>query len=293
MNQVNRSTESSLHSVTPLHLEESPNTALLLAKAFFKTGNFKLGDSLPPLTAHWEGLSIDSNHLQRYNQICGFDSNRLPATYLWVRSFPLIMSVLVSKQFPLRAMGQVHLRNQITVHSPLDRDKNFSISAAIDHSELTSKGLEWSMHISVITDNQLIWSSRSTFLYRCDTGIERHSKPLNKPQGESISWDLPSDLGRRYATISGDYNPIHLSALSAKMFGFKQAIAHGMWSKARCLAAMESSIPEAGYSVDVNFLKPVNLPSKIKFYSDSSGSQRHFSLFNLSAEQAHLQGSIS
>jgi acyl dehydratase len=104
---------------------------------------------------------------------------------------------------------------------------------------------------------------------------------------------LPSNLGRRYATISGDYNPIHLSALSAKLFGFKYAIAHGMWSKARCLAAMDSLIPQAGYSVDVNFLKPVFLPSKVNFYSNLSDSQRQFSLFNASAEQMHLQGYIS
>jgi len=293
MDSAKKNLQSPLHSVTPLHLEESPSMALLLAKALFKTGHFKLGDSLPPLTAHWDNLSIDSSHLHIYNQICGFDSDQLPATYLWVRAFPLIMSMLVSKQFPLKAMGQVHLRNQITVHSPLDRNKKFSISAAVDHSELSSKGLEWSMQISVMTDSRIVWSSRSTFLYRCKTGIERTSTPINEVQGKPESWVLDSDLGRRYAPISGDYNPIHLGALSAKIFGFKQAIAHGMWSKARCLAAMDSLIPEAGYSVDVNFLKPVFLPSKVNFYSSLSDNQRQFSLFNSSGEHRHLQGNIS
>ena len=293
MNNVSRDTQSPLHSVTPLHLEGPPNVALLLAKALIKIGKYRIGDPLPPLKAHWENLHIDQNHLQDYNQICGFESNQMPATYLWVRAFPLIMSVLVSKQFPLPAMGQVHLRNQISVHSPLDLDKPFNITAAVDHSELSSKGLEWSMQISVTVDNQIVWSSCSTFLYRCNTGIERSSKPLHEAQGDLQSWQLPSDLGRHYASISGDYNPIHLSALSAKLFGFKHAIAHGMWSKARCLAAMDSLIPQAGYSVDVNFLKPVFLPSKVNFYSNLSDSQRQFSLFNASAEQMHLQGYIS
>ena len=293
MNNVSRDTQSPLHSVTPLHLEGPPNVALLLAKALIKIGKYRIGDPLPPLKAHWENLHIDQNHLQDYNQICGFESNQMPATYLWVRAFPLIMSVLVSKQFPLPAMGQVHLRNQISVHSPLDLDKPFNITAAVDHSELSSKGLEWSMQISVTANNQIVWSSRSTFLYRCNTGIERSSKPLHEAQGDLQSWQLPSDLGRHYASISGDYNPIHLSALSAKLFGFKHAIAHGMWSKARCLAAMDSLIPQAGYSVDVNFLKPVFLPSKVNFYSNLSDSQRQFSLFNASAEQMHLQGYIS
>ena len=292
MNSANKKIQSPLHSVTPLHLEESPSMALLLAKASVKTGQYKVGDALPPLTAHWENLWVDSDHLQRYNKICGFDANQLPATYLWVRAFPLIMTVLVSRQFPLRAMGQVHLRNKISVHSPLDINKKFSITAAVDHSELSSKGLEWSMQISVMTDSQIVWSSCSTFLYRCDTGIMRDSKPLTEPQGDSQEWVLPSDLGRCYASISGDYNPIHLSALSAKLFGFRKAIAHGMWSKARCLAAMDSVIPDAGYSVDVNFLKPVFLPSRVNFYSDISEGQGYFSLFNFCGDQMHLQGSI-
>ena len=293
MNSANKKIQSPLHCVTPLHLEESPSMALLLAKASVKKGQYSAGDVLPALTASWENLQIDKIHLQKYNRICGFESNQLPATYLWVRAFPLIMSILVSKQFPLPAMGQVHLRNQISVHNILDIDKTFSIKAAVDHSELSSKGLEWSMDISVTTDKHIIWSSRSTFLYRCKTNIERSSKPLNKPRGEPQNWQLPSNLGRRYAPISGDYNPIHLSALSAKLFGFKQAIAHGMWSKARCLAAMNSFMPKAGYSVDVNFLKPVFLPSKVNFYSSLSDSQRQFSLFNATGDQMHLQGSIS
>ena len=80
MDNVSRKTQSPLHSVTPLHLEEPPSMALLLAKAFFKAGNFTLGDSLPPLTVHWENLSIDSSHLERYNKICGFESGQLPAS---------------------------------------------------------------------------------------------------------------------------------------------------------------------------------------------------------------------
>ena len=76
MKDLSTNTVSPLHGVTPLHLEEPPNMALLLAKAFFKAGNFTLGDSLPPLTVHWENLSIDSSHLERYNKICGFESGR-------------------------------------------------------------------------------------------------------------------------------------------------------------------------------------------------------------------------
>ena len=58
-------------------------------------------------------------------------------------------------------------------------------------------------------------------------------------------WRLPADLGRRYAAVSGDHNPIHLYPLTAKAFGFPRQIAHGMWTKARCVAAMENRLPDA------------------------------------------------
>lgn len=293
MDNVGNKNQSPLHSVTPLHLEGPPNVALLLAKALIKIGKYRIGNPLPPLTAHWENLHIDQNHLQDYNRICGFESNQMPATYLWVRAFPLIMSVLVSRQFPLPAMGQVHLRNQISVHSPLDLDKPFNITAAVDHSELSSKGLEWSIQITAEVEGVSVWSSQSTFLHRCKTGIERSSKIIENADGESQQWTLTKDLGRRYAAISGDYNPIHLGALSAKFFGFKKAIAHGMWSKARCLAALDAVTPESGYQVRVNFLKPVYLPSTVSFYANSEESGQNFFLYDSSGEHRHLQGSIS
>ena len=62
--------------------------------------------------------------------------------------------------------------------------------------------------------------------------------------------------------MSGDHNPIHLHALSAKALGFPRAIAHGMWTKARCLASLR--LPDA-FAVDVRFKKPILLPSKVTF----------------------------
>lgn len=77
-------------------------------------------------------------------------------------------------------------------------------------------------------------------------------------------WRLPSDLGRRYAGVSGDVNPIHLTALTARPLGFKRHIIHGMWTYARALAALDGRLPEA-YRVDGKFSKPIFLPGKVSF----------------------------
>ena len=79
--------------------------------------------------------------------------------------------------------------------------------------------------------------------------------------GSAATWRIPDDAGRRYAKVSGDVNPIHLSGLTAKAFGFKRAIAHGMWVKARVLGALAGRLPDA-LSVDVGFRKPLFLPRR-------------------------------
>lgn len=293
MNQVAPKSSTAVSGSAPIVLNSLPNMPIILAKAAIKSGSFKVGDSLPAISAEWQNMSIDTQHLAQYNRICGFAEHKMPATYLWTRAFPLIMRILVSKQFPLPAMGQVHLSNQISVHKTFDISKKITITAAVAHSKLSSKGLEWTMQLTADVEGISVWSSQSTFLHRCKTGIERNSKTIEKAEGESQQWSLAKDLGRRYAAISGDYNPIHLGALSAKLFGFKQAIAHGMWSKARRLAALDAVIPESGYQVNVNFLKPVYLPSTVNFYTNPEDGRHIFCLYDSSGEHRHLQGSIS
>ena len=293
MNQVAPKSSTAVSGSAPIVLNSLPNMPIILAKAAIKSGSFKVGDSLPAISAEWQNMSIDTQHLAQYNRICGFAEHKMPATYLWTRAFPLIMRILVSKQFPLPAMGQVHLSNQISVHKTFDISKKITITAAVAHSKLSSKGLEWTMQLTADVEGISVWSSQSTFLHRCKTGIERNSKTIEKAEGESQQWSLAKDLGRRYAAISGDYNPIHLGALSAKLFGFKQAIAHGMWSKARCLAALDAVIPVSGYQVSVNFLKPVYLPSTVNFYTNPEDGRHIFCLYDSSGEHRHLQGSIS
>ncbi len=109
-----------------------------------------------------------------------------------------------------------------------------------------------------------------------------------------ITWRLPGDLGRQYAAVSGDRNPIHLYPITAKALGFRRQIAHGMWSAARCVAALENRLPEA-VTVDVAFKKPIFLPGTVAFGSrrlDGPANDNGFE-FSLSAPKSgapHLQG---
>ncbi|MBW5262366.1 MaoC family dehydratase, partial [Streptomyces poriferorum] len=88
---------------------------------------------------------------------------------------------------------------------------------------------------------------------------------------------LPADLGRRYGAASGDRNPIHLHPLTARLFGFPRAIAHGMWTVARCLAEAPQPDPahpvHSVHSVRADFRAPVLLPGTVTYASDGTAFQ--------------------
>ena len=277
----------------PIVLQELPSMPTLLGKAAFKSGTYVLGDPLPGLNTQINDLVVNPEHLRAYQELCGFQlTDKLPATYLHMLGFPLFLNILIQQDFPMRAMGQVHLRNQISVHHAFDIRQPINMSAAIGKSVVTAKGLEWDIDVSATVDNEVVWSGESTFLHRCKTDIPRATTAPIRRDGEPLKWHVGADIGRRYARVSGDYNPIHLTDITAKLFGFKQAIAHGMWSKAKCIAALDKQIPDSGYSVDVTFHRPLFLPSDVLFYSQQRDGQQQFSLFNKPGQQAHLEGVI-
>ncbi len=295
MKSMNKSTQQTSTTTTaPILMEQLPSMPALLGKVAFKSGHYQLGDPLPGLSSEVRALKINPEHLHSYQSLCGFQqSDKLPATYLHMLAFPLFLNILIQQDFPMKAMGQVHLRNKISVLEPFDLRQAINMTAGISRSILTSRGLEWDIDVHAHVDNQLVWSSESTFLHRCKTDIKRGSVATVKRLGKPQQWSVAADTGRRYARISGDYNPIHLTDITAKLFGFKQAIAHGMWSKARCLAALDQQLPASGYSVDVSFHRPLFLPSQVQFYTGQHQGKQRFSLFNQGGDQAHLDGLIT
>ena len=151
------------------------------------------------------------------------------------------------------------------------------------------KGVVWEFGTTITADGELVWEETSAYLRR-GTGQEGASYGLDLPSAtpSPILWSLPADLGRRYAAVSGDANPIHLYPVTAKALGFPRQIAHGMWTLARCVAALENRLPDA-VRVDVAFKKPVLLPGKVAFGSTPVDGGFAFSLTSPSGTP-HLAG---
>jgi hypothetical protein len=302
-----RTLESS-PSILPLYLRAAapmiPGASLL---PFVPGG----GGEIPDLELDLAGVRAEPADVAAYAKVCGFAlRDHLPATYPHVLAFPMHMAVMADGGFPFGAVGLVHIENRIQQHRRIGVGEELAINVRPTKLQPHSKGRTFSLITRVAVDGELAWESTSTMLRRGDgasDGAPKRDKPEpNQPsdppgrevdavggndQGASAEWRLGGDLGRRYAAVSGDRNPIHMHSLSAKPLGFPGAIAHGMWTKARCLAALESRLPDA-FGVDVRFRKPILLPGKVEFASTADGEQIDFAVRDAKRGTPHLDGRV-
>lgn len=268
------------------------NLLALYAKAGL-TGFLRDGKgSLPASEYKLEGVTVDPAHLAQYNKVCGFGlRNELPATYPHVLAFPLQIQLMTERSFPFPLPGLVHIVNQITVHRPLLTSERFDLRVHAVDLRPHERGIQFDMISEATVGSELVWTDVSTYLRRGSGSGSSSSEHAEAPAPSAV-WSVPSDIGRRYADVSGDQNPIHLYPLSAKLFGFPTAIAHGMWSKARCVAALEGRLPSA-YTVEARFKLPVLLPAKVGFSAESTGNDWRFELHDVRTGKPHLSGRVT
>jgi hypothetical protein len=259
------------------------------------------GGEIPDLDLTLAEVEADPAAVAAYAKVCGFPlRDHLPPTYPHVLAFPLHMAVMADGGFPFGAVGLVHIENRIEQHRHIGLGEKLKFVVRPTALRPHKRGQTFALITEVWSDNQRAWESTSTML--------RRQKPADGPQSEQIGrseahrpeepgvsanavWRLGGDLGRRYASVSGDRNPIHMHSLTAKPLGFPGAIAHGMWTKARCLAALDSRLPDA-FAVDVRFRKPILLPGRVEFASIDEGEEIAFAVRDAKRQTPHLDGRI-
>lgn len=277
-----------------------PGTATLYSRAVLGSLAGKSGKELPALELVLRDVKIDRANLAAYNRVCGFSQrDTLPVTYGFVLGFPLHMSLMTDPSFPFAAMGMVHIQNRITQHRLVSASETLTIVVKPANLRPHDKGVQFDILTTLISGDEVVWECASTMLRRQSGGGVDGTRPATPRKDKQsshataiVQWTIPGDIGRRYGAISGDRNPIHMYAFTARLFGFPRAIAHGMWSKARCLAAMEGRIPDA-CTVDVQFKLPVLLPAKVAFHSEPQADGSYtFGLNDSRSGKPHLAGSI-
>jgi acyl dehydratase len=212
-------------------------------------------------------VPIDRDHLASYADICAFrHSDVLPPTYPHVLAFPLAVTLMVDPSFPFALPGLIHVANRITQTRALGAGERLALRVRASDLRAHPRGRQFDMVTEVTVNGESVWTEASTYLHRESPSPSRRDSPSpsrsdspfpseseNPPPpragegrgGVYAIWRIPRNIGRRYAAVSGDVNPIHLNPLAAHLFGFRRAIAHGMWVKARCLAGLEGRLPDA------------------------------------------------
>ncbi|HVE11242.1 MAG TPA: MaoC/PaaZ C-terminal domain-containing protein [Paraburkholderia sp.] len=229
------------------------------------------GAALPALRLVRSAVPLDAGMLERYARVCGFiPEHGIPLTFPHLLAFPLHLLLLTDPAFPWSALGLVHLANRVHLRQPLARGDVLRIEAEFGAQLRHPKGQAFVLHARAYRRGEAVWDGDSLYLKRGVRGYGEAAGPLDIDSAalaRTARWQLPAQLGRDYAKASGDYNPIHLSALSAQVFGFPRAIAHGMWTLGRAAAALQPARPLAAASFAAEFKTPMLLPGEATLWT--------------------------
>lgn len=232
--------------------------------------------------------TLDSAKLEPFRRVIGWRGSELPLTWPHILAADAVLELLTGPKFPVKLLGLVHVANRIELHAPLAANTSGELVVFLEGFKDSERGHEFELHTELHADGAVPWREVTTFLARKKrSGPKANGAPnpnTERPAAERVvEFDAPSGLGREYGKLAGDLNPIHLSDLSAKLFGFPRAIAHGMWSLARICAELKLEPPCV---VECQFKLPVLLPSKLKL--ELSGES--FTLIDAASGKPHVTG---
>lgn len=257
---------------------------------------FPRGDRLPDRVVRVAELTVDRANVAAYAAVTGLRyGEHLPITYPFVLTFPAVMSLLTGFDFPFAAVGAVHVENTITAYRPIAVTDTLTVAVRAENLREHRKGLLVDFVSEVSVGNDRAWHQVATFLHQQRTSLSGEPKPEppRQPKLPPPNAVLRITQGRirRYAAVSGDRNPIHTSAVGARLFGFPTAIAHGMFSAAAVLANVSGQLPDA-VRYSVKFGKPVALPSSPGVYVDRVSGGWDIALRNMSKGYPHLTATV-
>lgn len=288
--------------MTEVRLTQVPSLGSLYAQALGRMAQtvmaMRPATALPQVRYVVDGVHADADQLAAYQQLLGEPgTDVLPAGYVHVLAFPVAMAVMARADFPLPLLGMVHLANTVEQRSPARLGDRLDVRAWAEGLRAHRVGTQVDLVTEVSRDGEILWRGVSTYLAKGKKlASAAPGEPGERPETAippvTGQWKLPADVGRRYAAVSGDRNPIHLSALTAKLFGFPRAIAHGMYTASRALATVGAPGDEA-FRWNVEFGKPVLLPGTVTFgLAPAEGGGHTYAGWDARSGKVYFTGSV-
>jgi len=292
-------------AVVSYRFERLPSAFRYFPRALFgrRHALVPAGEAVPRLEGRVDAARAVPRHLARYREICGFtDDGSLPITYPHVIAMPLQFAILTHPKFPVRLMGLIHLANDIEQARPLPAGRPFSLATWIEGHRETDRGQEFDLYTAVEDGAGTAWREKSTLLARGPAGGRpssrsarqalRYERPADGETVGSAEVPVPRATGCRYGWLSGDLNPIHLADRGAKLFGFERAVAHGMWSMARSLAALGPEALAPPVAARIEFKFPLFMPAAARLEHWGDARRRALVLKDVESGRPHLAGSV-
>ncbi len=220
---------------------------------------------LPESQSAVTGWRPDREKLAEYRSLVGSGAE-LPIAFPQLPIMALHIDLLSQWSFPVKALGLVHQGTVIDVLGELSVAGPWDVRAEVSQGRHVRSGLEFEVSGEVSVDGRLCWRSRSMYLSRSRSasGAEESGVPQidsSGPWEAEVAIPVAEGTGRAFGRVSGDVNPIHMHAVSARAFGFPKAIAHGWWTTGRTAAELGVDEAVSGRRLEIAFRRPVVLPS--------------------------------
>lgn len=255
-------------------------------------------EALPEVTYVRPRVVVDPKKVAAYAKVCGFGkAHGVPMLFAHMEAFPLAMMYFGSKAFPWPAMGTVHLANSAKLLKRINAGDELRIEMRSGELYAHDKGQIFTLHARALRAGEVVWESTWTLLrmgVRNPKGEPYTSALVDEtPVSHQADFYAGAGIGRAYGRVSGDINPIHLSAFTAKFLGFRKAIAHGMWTKARALAMLMPREDVDHAEVIVEFKTPLFLPARASLWAVRQESGALFEVRNAKGDKPHLRGRVT
>lgn len=254
--------------------------------------------ALPVVRWSMPQVRVQAQAIEQYRDVCGFDAGQgVPLTYPQLLTFPLVMAYLCSSDCPWPAVGTVHLANVIEQRAALQAGDVVSVELVTGALRAHEKGQVFDLGLFIRRDGDVVWRGTQSLLRRgvrhpagalYDSGFD-HEAALVR----TFDFEAPAHIGRRYAWVSGDFNPMHLSVLSARLLGFRRTIAHGLWTQARALAGLLPAQPLTHATLTTEFKSPVLLPSRLAVWQQRQEDSTRFEVRDVHADRYHLRALLT
>ncbi|EME39061.1 hypothetical protein DOTSEDRAFT_57337 [Dothistroma septosporum NZE10] len=261
------------------------------------------------------------------------DPNTINPFFLVALTVPLTIQILASNSCPIKPLGAVNTRNVFKIHDPaLCRDaralqsRKYDYKAAFGGAEnpghRRKRGIEFCITIDISLDGRPVLSQDLWYLQFLPKGFEprfvaetaavkvESSIVDDVRQSKGQILDLDMNAPKRWATCCKDYNPIHVSKMAARLFGFRSVIAHG--NHVAALAFQQLAVPdlsaggnarhvarklcwesELPFTIDVSFSRPLLLPARTNVHwSEINGGSSGANFSVLARDKLCISGSI-